>query len=114
MRLPLRVGRGIGRLAARVRSNISSAEKPTVRLRPHCGHSSGPASSNDGDSFLVGSIPFGGLRRGGSDRRRLLLAVDWMPMNMLVSQDATEIDTFISECELIGMEAYLQRDISSS
>ncbi len=49
----------------------------------------------------------------GADGRRLLLAVDWMPMNMLVLQDATEIDTFISECELIGMEAYLQRAIST-
>jgi hypothetical protein len=49
----------------------------------------------------------------GADNRRLLLAVDWMPMNM-VSEDATEINTFISDCELVSMEAYLQRQTSPS
>jgi len=39
--------------------------------------------------------------------RRLLLAVDWMPMNMLVVQDAAEISAFLAECELVGMADYL-------
>lgn len=39
--------------------------------------------------------------------RRLLLAVDWMPMNMLVVQDAAEISAFLAECELVSMADYL-------
>jgi hypothetical protein len=54
-----------------------------------------------------------GVLFSGADNRRLLLAVDWMPMNMLVLENAAEIDAFISDCEPIGMEAYLQRLISS-
>lgn len=39
--------------------------------------------------------------------RKLLLAVDWMPMNMLVLQDAAEISTFLADCELVSMADYL-------
>ena len=39
----------------------------------------------------------------------MLLAVDWLPLNMLVSEDAVQIETFLADCELIGLEAYLQR-----
>lgn len=39
--------------------------------------------------------------------RRLLLAVDWMPMDMLVVQDAVEISTYIANCELISMADYV-------
>ncbi len=40
----------------------------------------------------------------GDDDRRLLIAVDWMPMNILIVEDAADIDT--SECQLVPMEAY--------
>jgi len=40
--------------------------------------------------------------------RRLLLAVDWMPMNMLVVQDAAEISAFLADCEMVSMADYLE------
>ncbi|MFC7500405.1 hypothetical protein ACFQRC_14375 [Enterovirga sp. GCM10030262] len=39
--------------------------------------------------------------------RRLLLAVDWMPMNMLVVQDEAEISAFLADCELVTMADYV-------
>ena len=42
----------------------------------------------------------------GDDERKLLLAVNWMPMDMLVVEGAAEINAFNSECELVRMEAY--------
>lgn len=42
------------------------------------------------------------------DDRRLLLAVDWLPMNMLILQDAAEISAFLADCELVGMADYLR------
>ena len=50
-----------------------------------------------------------GLLFTGEGGRRLLLAVDWLPLNMLVSEDAAQIETFLADCELIGLEAYLQQ-----
>lgn len=44
-----------------------------------------------------------------SDAHSLLLAVDWMPMNMLVSQNAPEIKAFVNDCELVSMAEYLRR-----
>ena len=41
------------------------------------------------------------------DDRQVLLAVDWMPMNMLVLQDAAEISTFLASCDLVSMADYL-------
>lgn len=49
-----------------------------------------------------------GLLFTGKDRK-LLLAVDWMPMNMLVLDDSAEIAKFIADCELVGMADYLHR-----
>jgi hypothetical protein len=43
------------------------------------------------------------------DRGKLLIAADWMPMNMLVTQDAAEIGAFLADCELVGMADYLHR-----
>lgn len=43
-----------------------------------------------------------------SESRSLLLAVDWMPMNMLISQDAAEIRAFVTDCELVSMADYLR------
>ncbi len=42
----------------------------------------------------------------GDDDRKLLLAVNWMPMDMLVVEDAAEINALNSKCELVRMEAY--------
>jgi hypothetical protein len=39
---------------------------------------------------------------------RVLLAVDWMPMNMLVLQDESEISAFLADCELVSMANYQQ------
>ena len=44
----------------------------------------------------------------GEDRQ-LLLAVDWMPMNMLILQDTAEISAFTKDCELVSMTDYLDR-----
>jgi hypothetical protein len=43
-----------------------------------------------------------------SEGRSLLLAVDWMPLNMLVLQDSAEISAFIADCELVDMDDYLR------
>lgn len=40
---------------------------------------------------------------------RLLMAADWMPMQMLVSQDAPQIDAFLADCEQIPLNEYIQR-----
>ncbi len=40
--------------------------------------------------------------------RQVLLAVDWMPMTMLVLQEASEISAFLADCELVSMADYLQ------
>lgn len=43
------------------------------------------------------------------EKSRLLLAVDWMPMDMLVSQDPVEIDAFLTGCDRVGLADYLVR-----
>jgi hypothetical protein len=48
-----------------------------------------------------------GILFTGDNGHKLLLAVDWMPMNMLVMDDAAEIDAFTSTCELVGMADYI-------
>lgn len=42
-----------------------------------------------------------------SEDRKLLLAADWMPMHMLILEDAAEIDAFIADCEMVSMADYL-------
>lgn len=44
-----------------------------------------------------------------SGARSLLMAVDWMPMSMLVSQNTAEIKAFLDDCELVSMADYLHR-----
>jgi len=48
-----------------------------------------------------------GILFTGEDRS-LLLAVDWLPMNMLVLQDGAEIHAFNTDCELVGMDEYVR------
>lgn len=44
-----------------------------------------------------------------SEAYSVLLAVDWMPMNMLILQDLPDIQAFIADCELVDMADYLRR-----
>lgn len=43
-----------------------------------------------------------------SEGHSLLLAVDWMPMNLLVLEDAAKIRAFVADCELVSMVEYLR------
>lgn len=45
----------------------------------------------------------------GDGGRRLLMAVDWMPMQMLVTEDPAQIEEFLKDCALLDMETYLHR-----
>jgi hypothetical protein len=49
-----------------------------------------------------------GILFTGDAGRRLLIAVNWLPPNMLVTEDAAQIDTFLAPCELVEMDDYLQ------
>ena len=50
-----------------------------------------------------------GLLFTGPDGRRLLMGVDWMPMNMVVTDQSKEIDEYIAPCEAVDLAAYLDR-----
>lgn len=41
--------------------------------------------------------------------QRLLIGVDWMPMNLVITQEAATIDAYLSPCERIGLSAYMAR-----
>jgi len=41
--------------------------------------------------------------------KRLLVGVDWMPFNMIVTQDVHEIDEYLSSCERVPLKDYASR-----
>lgn len=84
---------------------VEGAEGPTFGNNPNTQAAARPRAVPP-DAAAYCEVAAGVLFTSPDDHR-LLLAVDWMPMDMIVSQEATEIDTFISECELISMEDYL-------
>lgn len=45
----------------------------------------------------------------GDQGRRALMAVDWMPMDMLVTEDAARIEAYLADCETMSMESYLRQ-----
>ena len=51
-----------------------------------------------------------GLLFIGNNSQRLLLAVDWMPLNMIVTDNDAEIDEYLAPCEAIDLNAYLGRN----
>ena len=67
-------------------------------------------TANDPRALPVGASAFCEVAAGvlftGDNGHRLLLAVDWMPMNMLVVENAADIGTFNSECELVSMNTF--------
>lgn len=50
-----------------------------------------------------------GLIFTANDGAQLLIGVDWMPFNTVVTQDATQIEAFRQCCETIGLTEYLGR-----
>ena len=50
-----------------------------------------------------------GLLFTDPERRRFLIGVDWMPLNMIVTEDAATIDDYVAACEAIDVAAYVQR-----
>jgi hypothetical protein len=48
-----------------------------------------------------------GLLFSGGDRR-LLIAADWMPMDLIVTQEAGKIDEFTAACERIELRHYIE------
>lgn len=41
--------------------------------------------------------------------KRLLMGVDWMPLNMVVLDEAAKIDDYLKPCEAVELAAYLER-----
>lgn len=50
-----------------------------------------------------------GLLFSGSGGKRLMVAVDWMPFNLIVTQDEPAIVEFIGSCATIDVEEYVKR-----
>jgi hypothetical protein len=83
---------------------------PTFGNNPNMQSAARPGAV-PGDAAASCEVDAGILFTGDRDRR-LLLAVDWMPMQMSVIEDAAQIEAFLAACELIGMDAYLRRRAS--
>lgn len=77
---------------------------PTIGNDPNTQSAARPAAVPPSASAFC-EVAAGVLFTG--EGRRLLLAVDWMPMNMLVVRDATEISAFLADCELVSMADYV-------
>jgi hypothetical protein len=45
----------------------------------------------------------------GANGKRLLMGVDWMPLNMVVTDVAAEIDEYLAPCEAVDLDVYLDR-----
>lgn len=63
---------------------------------------------------LSSCIVAAGLLFTGSDQNRLLICVDWMPFNMIVTQEQTTIDDIIQTCQVISVDDYVQEPGSST
>jgi hypothetical protein len=50
-----------------------------------------------------------GLLFSGSGGKRLMVAADWMPFNLIVTQDEPAIVEFIESCATIDVEEYVKR-----
>ena len=49
-----------------------------------------------------------GLLFTGRDGRRLLMAVDWSPMMLLLSENTAVIDDYLASCETVDLDVYLR------
>jgi len=49
-----------------------------------------------------------GLLFTGQDNR-VLIGVDWFPMNMVFLQDNSAINAYVADCELVALDLYAQR-----
>lgn len=50
----------------------------------------------------------------GDDGKRLLMGVDWMPENMIVTRDAAKIDEYLQACDKVELAAYVERLLKHS
>jgi hypothetical protein len=83
---------------------------PTFGNNPNM-QSAAPPGAVPGEASACCEVDVGILFTGDPDHR-LLMAVDWMPMQMSVTEDAARIEAFLADCELVGMGAYLRRRAS--
>jgi len=49
-----------------------------------------------------------GLLFSAHDGRQFLMAADWLPMDMVVTQDIKAIDAFASTCERVDLRIYIE------
>lgn len=49
-----------------------------------------------------------GLLFTGTNGGRLLMGVDWMPFNMVATDQSQEIDEYLGPCETMDLDAYLE------
>ena len=85
--------------------NVSNV--PTFGENPSLQSAARPASV---PSEAAASVEVAvGLLFVGPNGKRLLMGVDWMPLNMIVTDVVAEIDEYLAPCEAIDLNAYLER-----
>lgn len=50
-----------------------------------------------------------GLLFSAPDGKRLLIAADWMPMDLILTQEAAKIDEFIALCQRLELRTYMAK-----
>ncbi|WP_133116207.1 hypothetical protein [Mesorhizobium wenxiniae] len=55
---------------------------------------------------LSSCVVAAGLLFAGADQKRLLICVDWMPFNIVVTDEPAEIDDFIKSCVSTSLDDY--------
>ena len=73
---------------------------------PHNMQSGGPPGAVPAEASAACEVAVG-LLFTGAKKDRLLLAVDWMPFSMVVSQDQDVIEQYIGSCEAIEIGHYI-------
>jgi hypothetical protein len=58
---------------------------------------------------LSSCVVAAGLLFTGADQQRLLICVDWMPFNMVVTQEPTVVNDLIEACEFVSVDDYAQQ-----
>lgn len=86
---------------------VEGAAGPTFGENPNSQSAVRPGQVPD-DASAFCEVAAGMLFTSGRGEK-MLMAVDWMPMQMIVSQDTQQIDAYLADCEQIPLAEYIQR-----
>ncbi|MGQ3049486.1 MAG: hypothetical protein ACT6Q8_22715 [Niveispirillum sp.] len=78
----------------------ASGDNPNVQSATRAGQI--PASATATCEVAVG------LLFNGTQDERLLIAADWMPMNLIFTREADKIDAFLVDCNRIELRTYMR------